>query len=200
MSLSLPHSPASRVYGALLSGFAFTALVGCQHPSSVAAKPPAPENVKVGNSEQSREQIGGAVESATGDELQDVKTAQIEKLVEHIDVLKVTQAQFAAALDSAFQVEVDSARLSRLAGLANVRVPARHLVVMVRDGDGFGCGTERCSGIWIRTGGPDDYIVVAEDRLKRKPWLMEHEYLHFVLQDGGHPPIYRELGIPEYDQ
>ena len=81
MSLSLPHSPTSPVYGAL-GGLAFIALVGCHHRSSVAAKPPTPENVKVGYGEQPRDQIGGAVESATADKLSDVKTTQVEKLLE----------------------------------------------------------------------------------------------------------------------
>ena len=81
MSLSLPHSPTSPVYGAL-GGLAFIALVGCHHRSSVAAKPPTPENVKVGYGEQSRDQIGGAVESATADEFSDVKATQVEKLLE----------------------------------------------------------------------------------------------------------------------
>src|SRR5437870_13755193 len=81
MSLSLPHSPTSRVYGAL-GGLAFIALVGCHHRSSVAAKAPTPENVKVGYGEQSRDQIGGAVESATADKLSDVKTTQVVKMLE----------------------------------------------------------------------------------------------------------------------
>jgi len=81
MPLSLPHSPKSRVYG-VLGGLAFIALVGCHHRSSVAAKLPAPENVKVGYGEQPRDQIGGAVESATADKLSDVKATQVEKLSE----------------------------------------------------------------------------------------------------------------------
>src|SRR2546426_1187847 len=81
MPLSLPHSPKSRVYG-VLGGLAFIALVGCHHRSSVAAKPPTPENVKVGYGEQSRDQIGGAVESAPADKLSDVKRTQGEEVFE----------------------------------------------------------------------------------------------------------------------
>lgn len=82
MSPSLPYSSTSRVYRALLSGLAFTALVGCQHRSSVPAQPPAPEDVKVGYGEQSREQVGGAVQSATADQLSNVKTSRVEALLE----------------------------------------------------------------------------------------------------------------------
>jgi TonB-dependent starch-binding outer membrane protein SusC len=82
MAPSLCYLPAYRVYGALLSGVAFTVLVGCHHRSSVPAVPPAPENVQVGYGEQSREQIGGAVHSATAHELRDVKASQVEKLLE----------------------------------------------------------------------------------------------------------------------
>jgi TonB-dependent starch-binding outer membrane protein SusC len=105
MSLSLPRSPASRVYGALLSGLAFTALVACHHPSSVAAKPPAPENVKVGYGEQSREQIGAAVQSATADELQDVKATQVEQLLEGrfpgVDVVRTRSGGFSVRIRGA---------------------------------------------------------------------------------------------------
>ena len=82
MSPSLLHSPASRVYGALLGGLALAALVGCHHRSTVPAQPPAPEKVQVGYGEQSKERIGGAVQSATADELKDVKATQVEQLLE----------------------------------------------------------------------------------------------------------------------
>lgn len=82
MSLSLAHSAAARVSGALLSGLAFTALVGCHHKSSVPARLPIPENVKVGYGEQSRAEVGGAVQSATAEQLKDAKATQVEKLLE----------------------------------------------------------------------------------------------------------------------
>ncbi|MGH9895599.1 MAG: TonB-dependent receptor plug domain-containing protein [bacterium] len=98
MSLCLPHSPVSRFGAALLSGLAFAALVGCHHRSSVAVKPPAPDNVKVGYGEQSREQIGGAVQSATADEMSGVKATQVENLLEGrfpgVDVVRTRSGGF----------------------------------------------------------------------------------------------------------
>ena len=107
--------------------------------------------------------------------------------------------QLARAVEAGWQIDVDSALLARTAAEARVAVPRRHLVVIVTPGSGFACGEGRCSGQWAKTAGPDDYIVVAEARLAREPWLLRHEYLHHVLQTGDHPVTFRLLGIPEDD-
>lgn len=57
-------------------------LTGC-HPTPPVPGEPAPaERVEVGYGEQSKEHTGGAVQSATGDELSNVKVTRVEELLE----------------------------------------------------------------------------------------------------------------------
>src|SRR6266566_2658531 len=79
--------------------------------------------------------------------------------------------QFVAAVNGAYAIEVDSELLRRTAAEADVPVPARTLKVYVLPGRGFACGESRCSGIWVQTPAVN-YIIVAEDRLIREPWLL----------------------------
>ncbi len=106
--------------------------------------------------------------------------------------------QFVAAVNGAYAIEVDSALLRRTAAEADVPVPARTLKVYVLPGRGFACGEDRCSGVWVQTT-REDYIIVAEQRLEREPWLLRHEYLHHVLQTGDHPWTFQRLNIRTTD-
>lgn len=67
--------------GALVRGLALTALVGCHHGLTVPATSAPVDSVKVGYGAQSRERTGGAVQSATAEELANVKTANVEELL-----------------------------------------------------------------------------------------------------------------------
>lgn len=82
MSMSLSRALLSRASGVLLLGLTLPALSACHHRPSVAAEPSPAEKVKVGYGEQSREQTGGAVQSATAEELSNVKATQVEGLLE----------------------------------------------------------------------------------------------------------------------
>ncbi len=73
---------SSRVSRILVWGVTVASLAGCTHRSLVPAEPAPAEKVKVGFGEQSREQIGGAVQSAKADQLSDVKTSRVEGLLE----------------------------------------------------------------------------------------------------------------------
>jgi len=73
---------SSRVAAILVYGFALTPLAACHHRSPVSGEPSPAEKVKVGYGEQSREQVGRAVQSATADQLSDVKMSRVEALLE----------------------------------------------------------------------------------------------------------------------
>jgi len=71
-----------RMYLVAVGLITLGALPGCHHTSTAPAKPAPAEKVNVGYGEQSKEQTGGAVQSATGDELSNVKTTRVEALLE----------------------------------------------------------------------------------------------------------------------
>lgn len=82
MSRSLTHALLSRVYGILLCGLTLAPLGGC-HPRSIAPARPYPaDTVNVGYGVQSAAQTGGAVQSATAEELKDVTVTRVEELLE----------------------------------------------------------------------------------------------------------------------
>lgn len=72
----------SRVRAILVWVITLAGLPGCHPTPSVPAEPAPAEQVKVGYGEQSKEQIGGAVQSASGDELSNVKVTRVEELLE----------------------------------------------------------------------------------------------------------------------
>lgn len=51
----------SRAHWTFFGGLAFTALLGCQHQSSVPTLPPAPEKVKVGSAFQVEQLLEGRI-------------------------------------------------------------------------------------------------------------------------------------------
>jgi TonB-dependent SusC/RagA subfamily outer membrane receptor len=71
-----------RVATMLVYGLTLTPLAACHHRSPVSGEPSPAETVKVGYGEQSREQTGGAVQSATADQLRSGKATQVEALLE----------------------------------------------------------------------------------------------------------------------
>ena len=73
---------SSRVAAILVYGLALTPVAACHHRSPVSREPSPAEKVKVGYGEQSREQTGGAVQSATAEQLSSVKTTRVEALLE----------------------------------------------------------------------------------------------------------------------
>jgi TonB-dependent starch-binding outer membrane protein SusC len=81
VSRSIARAPRSRVVNACVCGLALASLTGCHKQSAVAARPSSPEKVNVGYGEQSREQTGGAVQSATAEELRNVRVKRVEELL-----------------------------------------------------------------------------------------------------------------------
>lgn len=71
----------SRVSGILLCGLALPLVFGCHHQPAVPAISPAAEPVNVGYGTRSKEQIGGAVQSATAEELESVKAGRFEEML-----------------------------------------------------------------------------------------------------------------------
>lgn len=81
MARTVSHALVSRVSGAVVCGVALTSLVGCHHGPSLPARPSPADSVQVGYGEQSKELTGGAVQSATAEELANVKTGRVEELL-----------------------------------------------------------------------------------------------------------------------
>lgn len=81
MSRSIARAARSRVVNACVCGLALAALTGCHQRSAVVSRPSSPEKVNVGYGEQSRERTGGAVQSATADELKSIKVKRVEELL-----------------------------------------------------------------------------------------------------------------------
>lgn len=73
---------SSPVAAILVCGLTLAPLAACHQRSPVSGEPSPAEKVNVGYGEQSREQTGGAVQSATADALGSVKATQVEKLLE----------------------------------------------------------------------------------------------------------------------
>jgi TonB-dependent SusC/RagA subfamily outer membrane receptor len=81
MSCSLARAVRLRVVNAWICGLAIVSLTGCHQRSAAAVHPSSPEKVKVGYDEQSREQTGGAVQSATAEELKNIRVKRVEELL-----------------------------------------------------------------------------------------------------------------------
>lgn len=81
MARTVCHALVPRVSGALMRGLALAALAGCHHGPSVPARPSPADSVNVGYGKQSRERTGGAVQSATAEQLTNVKTVRVEELL-----------------------------------------------------------------------------------------------------------------------
>ena len=81
MSRSIASAARSRVVNACMCGLAVACLTGCHQRSGVAPRPSSPEKVNVGYGEQSREQTGGAVQSATAEKLQNARVKRVEELL-----------------------------------------------------------------------------------------------------------------------
>ncbi len=73
---------SSRVAAILACALAITPLTACHHRSSVRTEPEPTDKVKVGYGDQSKDQTGGAVLSATADQLDEVKATQVEARLE----------------------------------------------------------------------------------------------------------------------
>lgn len=73
---------SSRIVGILMWGITLAPLVACHQRSSVSDAPTPADSVKVGYGQQSREESGGAVQSATAEHLGNVKTSRVEELLE----------------------------------------------------------------------------------------------------------------------
>lgn len=84
MSRSLALGVRSRASGVLVCGLALVPMAGCHQRSSIMGRPSSPEKtetVNVGYGEQSREQTGGVVESATAEHMQNRKVRRVEELL-----------------------------------------------------------------------------------------------------------------------
>jgi TonB-dependent SusC/RagA subfamily outer membrane receptor len=81
MSRSIARAARSRVVNACVCGLALAPLTGCHQRSAVPTRVSSPEKVNVGYGEQSREQTGGAVQSATAQELKNIKVKRVEELL-----------------------------------------------------------------------------------------------------------------------
>lgn len=81
MSRSIVRAAASRIVNACICGVAVACLTGCHQRSGVAPRPSSPEKVNVGYGEQSRERVGGAVQSTTAEELKHVRVKRVEELL-----------------------------------------------------------------------------------------------------------------------
>jgi TonB-dependent SusC/RagA subfamily outer membrane receptor len=81
MSRSMARGARSRVVTIRVCGLALALSAGCHQRSAVPGGPSSPEHVNVGYGQQSREQTGGAVQSATADELKNVRVKRVEELL-----------------------------------------------------------------------------------------------------------------------
>jgi len=120
-----------RVSGILLCGLTLTPLAGCHHRSSVPAEPSPVEKVPVGYGEQSREQAGGAVQSATAEQLRNVNASQVEELLEGrfpgVDVVRTPGGGFALRIRGASTILGDQGPLYVVDGLPVDVEPGRGL-------------------------------------------------------------------------
>lgn len=131
MSLSASRALLPHVWRVLVYGLALTALVGCRHNSSVPAEPAPAEKVKVGYGEQSREQVGGAVQSATAEELSNVKATRVEQLLEGrfpgVHVIRTPGGGFSIRIRGVNSVLGDTEPLYVVDGIAVNVEPGRGL-------------------------------------------------------------------------
>jgi TonB-dependent starch-binding outer membrane protein SusC len=81
MSRSIARAARSRVVTICVCGLALAPSSGCHQRSAVGARPSSPEKVNVAYGEQSREHTGGAVQSATAEELKNIRVKRVEELL-----------------------------------------------------------------------------------------------------------------------
>lgn len=89
---------SSRIIGMLLCGLTLASVVACHKRSVVGGAPAPEEQVNVGYGEQSKAQTGGAVQSATAEQLSVVKASQVEAQLEGrfagVDVIRTRSGGF----------------------------------------------------------------------------------------------------------
>jgi TonB-dependent SusC/RagA subfamily outer membrane receptor len=81
MSPLLTRALGSRAAGRLACGLALACIAGCHHRPSAPAQRPGADTVHVGYGARSREQGGGAVQSATFGDSRDVRVTRVEELL-----------------------------------------------------------------------------------------------------------------------
>ena len=122
---------SSRIAGIFACGLALTPLAACHHKSSILAEPTPAEKVKVGYGEQSREQTGGAVQSATAEELGHVKATRVEALLEGrfpgVDVIRTPGGGFSIRIRGANSLLRDREPLYVVDGIPVEVEPGRGL-------------------------------------------------------------------------
>ena len=81
MSRSLAFAALSRTRGILVCGLALAPIAACHQRSSLPGRPSSPEKVNGGYGQESREQTGGALQSATAEQMKDGKVKRVEELL-----------------------------------------------------------------------------------------------------------------------
>ena len=120
-----------RISDVLVCGLALALMVGCHPGSGSTARPPAPDDVQIGYGEQSKEQLGGAVQSATDEELSDVKAVQVEQLLENrfpgVYVVRTPSGGFSVRIRGAGTVSGSAEPLYVVDGIPVEATPGRGL-------------------------------------------------------------------------
>ena len=75
------NSTGARAAHALVCCLALASTVACHHRKSAVAPAPADDSVATGYGTQQRDQVGGAVQTITGDELANMRVKRVEELL-----------------------------------------------------------------------------------------------------------------------
>jgi hypothetical protein len=111
---------------------------------------------------------------------------------------QLSKRQITWLQEHATNVVVDSAVLYDVARMARKPVPERSLQVFTVPGYTFGCGQNKCLGVYLQVASGAGYIFLT-DRNLRLDRVLRHEFLHYILGEGEHGPIFSYLNLQNVD-